>query len=180
MKFTHLYQGQEAVLAQVFAQAFTDSEGADEGALIAGLAGDLLNMSAAQDIQVFSMCEDSAAPLGCIIFTPLRYDGDARRVWMLSPVAVVPGAQGKGLGQQLLRHGLDALRATGADVAVTYGDPTYYSKVGFKPVGTDVLPAPHPLQYPQGWQAQHLQGADILPFGVDVSCAKPFDAPELW
>ena len=53
---------------------------------------------------------------------------------MMAPVAVATAHQGKGIGQRLISHGLDALRREGVDIAVTYGDPAFHGRVGFKPV----------------------------------------------
>jgi len=51
---------------------------------------------------------------------------------MLAPVAISTEHQGKGVVQALINHGLNELKNRSVAVAITYGDPSYYSKVGFR------------------------------------------------
>jgi GNAT superfamily N-acetyltransferase len=85
------------------------SEGAEEGALIGALARRLIAETPAEDLRVFTAWEDGTL-LGGIFFTRLTYAGDPRTVFMMAPVAVATAHQGKGIGQRLIAHGLDALR----------------------------------------------------------------------
>ena len=50
----------------------------------------------------------------------------------MGPVAVRPDRQRSGIGQALIRAGLERLRATGAQGCVVLGDPAYYVRFGFK------------------------------------------------
>ena len=75
---------------------------------------------------------------------------------------------------------LDALRQEGVDIAVTYGDPAFYGRVGFKPVSEADLPAPQPLGQPQGWIAQSLTDAPLTPLRGPARCVAAFDDPALW
>jgi putative acetyltransferase len=50
----------------------------------------------------------------------------------LGPVSVVPGHQGQGIGQVLVRAGLDRLRALDAAGCVVLGEPEYYGRFGFE------------------------------------------------
>jgi putative acetyltransferase len=99
---------------------------------------------------------------------------------MMAPVAVATERQGKGIGQRLIAHGLDALRQEGVDIAVTYGDPAFYGRVGFNPVSEADLPAPQPLNQPQGWIAQSLTDAPLTPLRGPARCVAAFDDPALW
>ena len=110
----------------------------------------------------------------------MTYVGDPRRVFLLSPVAVATAHQGKGVGQRLIAHGLDALRREGVEIAVTYGDPAFYGRVGFVPVSEMDLPAPQPLSQPQGWIAQSLTDAPLTPLLGPARCVAAFDDPALW
>jgi len=68
--------------------------------------------------------------LAYISFTR-AYDAKKNAIgFHLAPLAVLPGWQQQGLGQQLIRDSLPAL-APGAPVYVL-GDPEYYSKTGFR------------------------------------------------
>ena len=50
---------------------------------------------------------------------------------MLGPLAVDPARRGKGIGLDLMRHGLDAAREAGHHRVMLVGDAPYYAKVGF-------------------------------------------------
>lgn len=149
MDYSSEFATHAEAIADLFEAAFTTSEGADEGALIGTLARRLCAETQAQDLRVVTAWYDGEL-LGGIFFSRLTYEGDPRTVFMMAPVAVVAAHQGKGIGQRLIAHGLDTLRQDGVDIAVTYGDPAFYGRVGFKPVSEADLPAPQPLQQPQG------------------------------
>jgi putative acetyltransferase len=58
--------------------------------------------------------------------------GDSESGWyLLGPVAVMPGAQGRGVGSALVESGLAKLRTLSASGCVLVGDPGYYSRFGF-------------------------------------------------
>jgi len=101
-------------------------------------------------------------------------------VFILSPVAVKTDQQGKGIGQKLLKHGLDEIRNNGVQVAMTYGDPNYYSKVGFQQISEDFAQAPFKLTYPEGWLAQSLTGQSLEPILGASSCVAALNDPSIW
>lgn len=169
---------QDKIIA-CFQESFAASEGPEEGALIAGLAGLLVQQVDATD-RIPAIARSKGAVIGAAIFTPMRYAQDQRRVYLLSPVAVLPRAQGQGVGQAMLGFGLGQLKAIGADFAITYGDPNYYSKLGFAPVTVEEVPAPYPLSYPHGWQAMQLSKNATLPLVGAPSVVAPFRDPSLW
>ncbi len=168
-----------AEITALFKATFAASEGAEEGALIAALAGALLSRTPPEDLRVF-LAEEGSAPIGAAIFTRLHFGGDDRPAFLLSPMAVATDHQGKGVGQALLIAALDSLRAEGIDIAVTYGDPAFYGKVGFTPVSTETVPAPHPLNQPEGWIAQSLTGAPLRPLQGPATCASALNDPAYW
>ena len=65
-------------------------------------------------------------------------------------------------------------------LALTYGDPNFYSKVGFGVVSEQVVPAPLKLSYPEGWLAQSLVGDEIEPIAGKSYCVEAFNKPEIW
>lgn len=179
MNYSTDYTTHAESIAELFASTFTASEGAEEGALIGALVCRLIEETAREDLRVFTAWEDGAL-LGGICFTRLTYSGDPRTVFMMAPVAVATAHQGKGIGQRLIAHGLEALRQEGVGIAVTYGDPDFYGRVGFKPVSEADLPAPQPLNQPQGWIAQSLTEAPLTPLSGPARCVAAFDDPALW
>lgn len=173
------YETRADEIAALFRASFTASEGAEEGALIAALAHRLIAETPAEDLRVFTAW-DGGALVGGIFFSRLTLADDPRRVFMLAPVAVAPLRQGEGIGQRLIAHGLDALRREGVDIAVTYGDPAFYRRVGFGPVAEADLAAPHALGQPHGWLAQSLSGEPLTPARGPARCVAAFDDPALW
>lgn len=179
MKFNTGYQGREAEIIDLFAATFAASEGEQEGALIGQLARDLLGGTAEKDLVVFT-AEDDGTIVGAIVFSRLRYDQDARTVFVLAPVAVATDRQGKGIGQKLLAHGLAALRSAGVDLAITYGDPNFYARVGFTPIREADAQAPFALNHPEGWLAQSLTEQPLTPLKGPSRCVEALNDPVFW
>jgi predicted N-acetyltransferase YhbS len=179
LTFSSDVDGRHGDIVDLFVRTFTASEGADEGALIGKLAGELLETTTDDDVFVFSAIEDSNV-IGAIIFSRLTYSNDTRSVFVLGPVAVATEQQGRGVGQALLNYGLDALRDAGVDVAMTYGDPAYYSKVGFAPISEETTAAPFKLNFPEGWLGQCLDGEPFKPLKGACRCVPAFDDPAFW
>lgn len=173
------YATRSTDIAALFRAAFESSEGTEEGALIGELARRLMLETSAEDLRVFIALQDGV-PVGSIMFSRLGFEGDTRSVFMLAPVAVATERQGRGIGQKLIGHGVDALRKEGVDIAVTYGDPNFYGRVGFAPVCETVVPAPHTLRQPHGWLAQSLTKAPLTPLTGPAHCVEVFDNPDLW
>ena len=179
MEYTTDYETHADRIVDLFTATFAASEGPDEGALIGDLTRHLMATTPAEDMRVFCASEDGAL-VGGIFFTRLSYMGATRTVFMMAPVAVATQRHGEGIGQRLIAHGLDALRQEGVDIAVTYGDPAFYGRVGFSAVTEADLPAPHTLQQPEGWIAQSLTAAPMTPLSGPVRCVAAFDDPAFW
>ncbi len=173
------YTPHAEAIAELFTATFTASDGAEEGALVGCLARRLIAETPAEDLRVVTAWEEGTL-VGGLFFTRLTYPNDPRRVFLMAPVAVATAHQGKGIGQRLIAHGLDLLRQEGVDIAVTYGDPAFYGRVGFKPVTEADMPAPQPLNLPQGWIAQSLTDAPLTPLPGPARCVAAFDDPALW
>lgn len=166
-------------LIALFREVFSDSEGQDEGAIIGRLVGDILS-GTDPDVLIVATAREGDTLSGGVLFTPLFYDADDRSVYLLSPMAIRTAMQGQGVGQALIRHGLRALRDRGVDIVVTYGDPAFYGKVGFRPVTTEQVPSPHLLQMPEGWIARSLTGEGFAPLQGPARCVPAFDNPDVW
>ena len=179
MEISTDYADLAEAIADLFTLTFTASENSEEGMLIGKLVSRLMAETPVDDLRVFTAL-DGGEIVGGIFFTRLVYADDPRTVFMMAPVAVATAHQGKGIGQQLIAYGLDALRRDGVDIAVTYGDPAFYGRVGFMPVAEANLPAPQPLQYPHGWIAQSLTAAPLTPVSGPVHCVPAFNDPAFW
>jgi putative acetyltransferase len=70
-----------------------------------------------------------------VLFSRVRIDGLSRAsAAALGPVAVVPDRQGLGIGDALIRRGIDVVRARAAfDLLFVLGSPHYYGRFGFLP-----------------------------------------------
>ncbi len=179
MEFSSDPKGLEHQIINLFVSTFAAAEGLEEGALVGQLVKKLLFNTPQEDCHVFCAL-DGSKPLGCIAFSRMRYSRDPQTVFILSPVAVRTDQQNKGIGQALIKHGLEKLRESGVDVVMTYGDPNYYSKVGFQPISVDDAAAPFTLKYPQGWQALSLSGETLGPLQGTPHCVDALNSPELW
>src|SRR3546814_15168412 len=51
----------------------------------------------------------------------------------LAPVSVAPASQGQGIGDALIRAGIDALREQGIAISFVLGHETYYPRFGYSP-----------------------------------------------
>jgi putative acetyltransferase len=179
VEITTGFVGRERALIELFATTFTASEGPDEGALIGGLVRDLLAATPAEDIRVFC-AEDEGNTIGAAIFTRLTYSDDPHIVFLLSPMAVAPQRQRKGIGQALLSQAFEALRSEGIQIVITYGDPNYYGRVGFMPITEDHARAPLPLSLPHGWIGQSLTEEQMPALQGPSTCVAALNRNNVW
>jgi predicted N-acetyltransferase YhbS len=179
MEFLTGHKGREAEIIDLFTATFTASEGEEEGALIGELVRNLLGGTAQKYLFVFTAEEDGRI-VGGIVFSRLTYEQDERTVFVLAPVAVATARQGKGIGQSLLTHGLAALRSAGVDIAMTYGDPNYYAKVGFTPISEADAQTPFRLSHPEGWLGQSLTDRPMTPLKGPSRCVEALNDRVFW
>ncbi len=178
MNYSLFKPEQAGEIQQMFANTFSDSEGESEGASIGNLVKELLETTPSQDIYVF-VALDRDKVVGGILFTRLTFDTDIK-VFLLAPVAVATDCQGKGIGRGLINFGLETLKTEGVRLVFTYGDPNFYSKVGFLQVTEQQFKAPLALTYPHGWMAQSLTDETLTPIAGESSCVAGFNKPEFW
>jgi len=179
MEFRRYQNDNIAIVKQLFVKTFTDSEGKDEGILIGTLVNDFLTNSTNKNLNVF-IALDNEKIIGCIIFSKLRFEESNTNAFLLSPVAVHPDYQGKGIGQKLIDFGHSELRMNNVQLVITYGDINFYSKVGYKLITEDIIQAPLKLSYPEGWLGQSLLGEEIKPVKGKTYCAVELNKPEIW
>ncbi len=162
----------------MFTSVFTSSEGESEGKLIGKLASDLSSDIDNQDIICFGAYKDNELT-GAIFFTRLKFNNN-KLIYLLAPVAVSINYQGKGVGKNLINYGLNDLRDRSVEVAITYGDPMFYSKTGFKPLSESIIQAPQKLSMPHGWLGQSLSNKPIPTILERPICTEQFNNPAYW
>lgn len=72
---------------------------------------------------------------GHVLFSRMdvEADGAALSGAGLAPVSVAPDNQGQGIGDALIRAGLDALREQGVAISFVLGHESYYPRFGYSP-----------------------------------------------
>ncbi len=178
MKFTPYNPSDIAEIKQLFIKTFSDSEGQSEGLIIGNLVFDLVTQADGDDLYGFVATENQHI-IGSIFFSRMTFENKVE-AFLLSPVAIVTSCQGKGVGQKLINFGLNALKERGVELVFTYGDPNFYTKVGFSHITEKVIKAPFKLTYPEGWLGQSLGGDEIEPITGNSHCVDAFNNPELW
>lgn len=165
-------------IKQLFTKVFSDSEGPGEGSLIGNLAFDLIERTDSKDIYGFVATENDQI-IGSIFFTRLIFE-NGTNTFILAPVAIHTDWQGRGIGQNLIKYGIYHLKKEGVTLMFTYGDPNYYSKVGFSQISEKVAKAPLKLSQPEGWLCQSLVGSEIEPITGHSHCVEALNKAEYW
>jgi predicted N-acetyltransferase YhbS len=178
MIYKVLDKSKQNEVTKLFASVFASSEGEEEGKLIGNLASKLSSNIDNEEIICFGAYENESLS-GAIFFTRLRFNKSIL-CYMLAPVAVSTKHQGKGVGQALINYGLKELKERSANIAVTYGDPSFYSRVGFEPLSENDIQAPLKLSMPFGWLGQSLTEESIPSINERPKCVKEFNDPVYW
>lgn len=178
MKLQPLNKSDKSEVKQLFTKVFSDSESPLEGDLIGSLVLDLIDGTAPQDIFGYIATEEEQI-IGTIFFTRLLFESPVE-VFILAPVAVHTDHQGTGIGQKLINFGINQLKGKGAELIFTYGDPNFYSKVGFKCITEERVKAPFKLSQPEGWLSQSLKGDKIESIPGKPRCVEAFNNPVYW
>ncbi|ODP95729.1 MULTISPECIES: GNAT family N-acetyltransferase [Salinivibrio] len=167
-----------AYVAQRVSETFTHSEGADTGEVIHHLIDKLLGETPREDCHGWGML-DGEQLVGAVFFSRLTYP-HTDKVALLSPMAIYPDYQRQGHGKALINAGLEQLRTLGYQAVVTYGDPAFYTQLGFHPADHIEVVPPHTLSYPHGWLAQSLIDSDLPALGAKPCCVDAFNQADLW
>lgn len=178
MQISSYKSSQKAEVVKLFENVFSESESPEEGKLIAKLVSDMTESTNKKDIFGF-IARNNDILLGGIFFTRLRFK-DSVEAFILSPVAVNTSKQGKGIGQKLVKHGIDQLKKANVQLLFTYGDPAFYSKVGFQPISEDLIKAPLDLSQPEGWLCQSLTEEGIPAVFEKPICVGALNKPIYW
>ncbi len=73
--------------------------------------------------------------VGHVLFSPVVLEAETGRMEGagLAPLAVLPSRQRQGIGQALVRAGLETCRELGYGYVIVLGHPEYYPRFGFVP-----------------------------------------------
>lgn len=105
-------------------------------------------LRAAGALSVSLVAETAAEIVGHVAVSAVTISDGTPDWYGLGPISVQPSQQGRGVGSQLMRAALQALRERGAAGCVVLGDPHYYGRFGFA--------ADAALQFP-GVPAEYFQ-----------------------
>jgi predicted N-acetyltransferase YhbS len=78
----------------------------------------------------------------------------------------------------LIKYGLLELKDRGVRVARTYGDPSFYQRVGFRQISHETIRSPFELSHPEGWLGQSLLGDSIETLTGDGTCVDALNNPK--
>lgn len=178
MEFRHYTEHDTQTVVSLFTSVFAKSEGEAEGTLIGQLVRDLIEKTDVHDLYGFVAVDDGQI-VGSIFFSRLAFDSGIE-AFILAPVAVHSDRQGRGIAQTLINHGLGQLKDRGVSVALTYGDPGFYHRVGFRPISHETIKPPYELSQPEGWLGQSLSGDSIETLSGACTCVEAFCNPVYW
>jgi putative acetyltransferase len=91
-------------------------------------------------LSVSLVADDDGTVIGHVAVSPVTVSSGAAGWYGLGPISVAPEHQGRGVGTQLMEQALAELQERGASGCVVLGDPSYYSRFGFKAERSLVLP----------------------------------------
>jgi len=147
------------------------------------LVNDLLNDGSAKPLLSLLAIDDEEA-VGHILFTKVRIteNDDAISAMILAPLAILPDAQGKGVGGKLIKEGLRQLSESKIGLVFVLGHPEYYPRFGFKPAGARGFDAPYPIpeKDASAWMVQELRPGVIGNVNGKIICADKLNEPEHW
>jgi len=178
MNYKTLDNNKKNEVTELFSSVFTSSEGEEEGKLLGSLASELCSNIDNDEIICLGAYEKESL-IASVFFTRLRFN-EPIPVYLLAPIAVSIEHQGRGVGLALINYGLNELKKRSVSVAVTYGDPSFYSKAGFQPLSENIIKAPVKLSMPEGWQGQSLTAEPIPTNNERPKCVKEFNDPIYW
>lgn len=135
------YEGDEAVIAQVTASAFTGKAYSDQ---TEHLIVERLRKASALSLSL--VVQEEGEIVGHIGFSPVFLEDGSEDWFALGPLSVRPDRQRRGVGSLLVRQGLSALESLNAAGCLLVGSPRYYPKFGFRQA-TQMLYPGTPAEY---------------------------------
>jgi putative acetyltransferase len=89
-------------------------------------------LRAADALTLSLVAEIDGRVVGHIAFSPVTISNGATGWYGLGPISVLPEFQKQGIGKSLVNEGLSLLKEMGGQGCALVGDPSYYSRFGFK------------------------------------------------
>jgi putative acetyltransferase len=108
------------------------------------------------DPEISLVWDESGAILGHTMLS--RMEMGTHRPFQLSPLSVMPGHQGLGIGSALTREALRRADEGGEALVLLLGDPAYYTRLGFEPAKPLGILAPG--EFGDAWMAARLRAYD--------------------
>lgn len=176
LRLFNLSMTQEVIT--LFTDVFAKAEGSSEGKVIGHLVSNLISTTQLDEL-IGCVASDHDKIVGAIFFSRFVVANN-QLAFILSPVAIATEEQGKGVGQKLIRYGLDHLSSKDVSLVLTYGDPAYYTKTGFEQIDEQMIQAPFPLSQPIGWLAQPLNGGSLTPITGPTQCVDALSDERYW
>ncbi len=178
VKFSLTKTNKSKSIQNFFKKVFTKSEGKKEGNIVSNLSFKLAkSIDEKNVIGIEGKIKNKI--IAYIFLTKLSFKEDCL-VYLLAPVAVDSKIQKKGMGKKIIRYGINYLKQNKVDILMTYGDPNYYSKLGFKKTKISLIPAPFKLSQPIGWLINKISSKKIPTFKKKPLCVLPFRNRKLW
>ena len=163
----------------VYIKAF----GEEKGFEIVKLVNDLLDDKTADPMFSLVAVEDGKI-IGHILFTKADVTQTAEPVSarILALLAVLPDAQNRDVGGQLIKEGLSQLKLSNVELVFVLGHPEYYPRFGFIPAGAQGFKAPYfiPEEHAGAWMVQELCPGVIGRVKGKVQCSEVLNQPEHW
>jgi len=160
-----------------FKKVFTKSEGKKEGNTVSKLSFKLANLIDGESV-IGIEAKIKTQIVGYIFLSKLQYK-ENYSVYLLAPVAVDNNFQKKGIGKKIIQFALRYVKKQKVDLLMTYGDPSYYRKSGFKKTNISLVPAPYKLSQPIGWLVNKIS-SKRLKIKSKPKCVLPFRNKKLW
>lgn len=157
--------------------------GKEKGPVISKLVDDLLDDETAKPILSLVAVNDDKL-IGHILYTKAIITQTELSVsaQILAPLAILPDAQKRGIGQKLINEGLKRLKTSGTELVFVLGHPAYYPRCGFVPAGQQGFEAPYPIpeEHSAAWMVQALNGDALRNINGKVKCSKVLNEPQHW
>lgn len=140
----------------------------DHGTRVVALLVDLRT----QDGAISLVAERDGELAGHVLFSRGWLDAPPRLVdvCVLSPVAVLPAHQRRGVGSALVRRGLELLDERGIPAVFLEGSPQYYGRLGFAPATPAGFDKPSPRIPDEAFQVARLSRFEPWMTGPVVYC----------